>query len=184
MDGTRSLGAVLGVDEPPTSRYALERVGRAGPGARAAGTGAPGRVVVGVGSLDDDATAVLHVAFAEARAAGCPVRIVHVIEPRTATDVLVAELGGSGLWEDVAETEMADLLALWSGRYIDVDRTVSVRRGDAAAVLLAEATERDVLVVGGHRHPVAVGRVRGPVADAVARGAAGPVVVVHDQGAG
>ncbi|MFP3712167.1 universal stress protein [Puerhibacterium sp. TATVAM-FAB25] len=143
--------------------------------------GAPERVVVGVGGLDEDPTGLLDVAFAEGRAAGCPVRVVHAVEPRSAADLLASELLPAGPWDDTTEVETRDLLERWSDKYTDVDRTVELRRGDAATVLLDEATERDVVIVGGRRHPATVGRLLGSVPDAVVRRARGTVVIVHEH---
>lgn len=169
---------VLGSVSQLTAAMARGPVAVVPPTAR---VGAPDRVVVGVGDLDEDPTALLDVAFAEGRAAGCPVRVVHAVEPRSAADVLAAALLPSGPWDDTADAETRDLLERWSDKYTDVDRTVELRRGDAATVLLGEATERDLLVVGGRRHPATVGRLLGSVPDAVVRRARGTVVVVHDH---
>lgn len=144
-------------------------------------TGPPERVVVGIGDFDEDPTALLDMAFAEGRAAGCPVRLVHAIEPRTEADVLVDELMPSGAWHDIADAEMQDLLERWSDKYTDVDRTVCVCHGAAAMVLLDAAAERDLLVVGGRRHLAPAGRLLGSVPDTVARRARGTVVIVHDR---
>ncbi|MFP3712595.1 universal stress protein [Puerhibacterium sp. TATVAM-FAB25] len=168
---------VLGSVSRLTAAMALGPVAVVPPTAR---VGAPERVVVGVGDPDEDPVEILDVAFAEGRAARCPVRIVHAVRPRTAVDVLADDLVHAVSY-DVADAEMEDLFERWADKYTDVDRSLVVRHGDPTTVLLSEATERDLLVVGGHRHPAMVGQLLGSVPDAAARRARGTVVVVHDH---
>jgi len=145
---------------------------------RGSRTGAPARVVVGV-DPDDDPSAVLDLAFAEARGAGCWVQLVHAI-PAAGSDEAIADVRSyARLRRELAYDQMGDLLERWSDKYTDVDRTVAVRRGGAADVLLDAVTPADVLVVGGRRRPGAAARAPGSVPDVLLRRAPCPVVVVH-----
>ncbi|MFP3712596.1 universal stress protein [Puerhibacterium sp. TATVAM-FAB25] len=167
---------VLGSVSAATGAMAYGPVAVVPPRAR---TGAPARVVVGV-DPDEDPSAVLDLAFAEARAAGCSVLLVHVT-PAKGDEVVADAQHHARLRRELAYDRMGDLLERWSDKYTDVDRTVAMLRGHPAEMLLSSVTLHDVLVVGGHRHPVPAGRALRSVPDALIRTAPCPVVVVHGR---
>ncbi|MFP3712601.1 universal stress protein [Puerhibacterium sp. TATVAM-FAB25] len=175
-DGAGAERAARGSTSRTTAATSHGRVAVVPPGA---GTSTPDHVVVGVGNFDEDPTPVLELAFDEARAGDRPVRLVHVIDPHVAFEAGTGRRGYAELWHDIATHELGALLERWSDKYPDVERTVSVRPGEVGAVLLDEVTERDLLVVGGRRHPAPAGRLLGSVPDALVRMAQCPVVVVH-----
>jgi nucleotide-binding universal stress UspA family protein len=142
--------------------------------------GRPRRLVAYV-DPEHDPTTVLDFAFDEARAAERPVRIVHALEPARSAEALSAQLTGSGASRRPTSQELAELLEVWSTKYTDVDRTITVRRGPAAAALLQEVADDDLVVLGGRRHPRVVGRLLGSVPDAVLRQAPCTAVVVHSR---
>ncbi|MCM3535117.1 universal stress protein [Cellulosimicrobium funkei] len=136
---------------------------------------APDRVVVGV-DLDDDPTPALEIAFAEARACGRPVELVHAMEPATQ----VARAAGAGEEPEI-HAELKALTAFWADRYPDVACHATARPGDPATVLRDQVTAFDLLVLGGRHHQRAVGRLLGSVPDAVLLDAPCAVVVAHTR---
>lgn len=175
--GRGACRGALGSVAVPTAAMSYGPVAVVPLGAR---TGPPGRVVACV-DPDHDPAAVLDFAFDEARAAGQPVLIVCAVEPVRSSAVLDAELTGSTGLGPLTGDELAELLELWSTKYTDVERTITVRRGPADTALLDGVTDGDLVVLGGRRHPRAVGRLLGSVSDAVLRHTPGTAVVVHSR---
>ncbi len=136
-------------------------------------TGDPERVVVGIG-FDDDPAAPLDLAFAEARAAGCPVVLLHTVQQSTR----VAREAGAGRMEDV-EAALQGLAHRWKELVPDVECRQEVRTGSPVDALLEHVTPSDLLVLGGHRHPRFVGRLLGSVPDVLLGDAPCVVAVAH-----
>ncbi|WP_166847176.1 universal stress protein [Isoptericola sp. BMS4] len=142
-----------------------------------ASTSAPERVVACVDPYDDPGP-LLDLAFAEGRAAGRPVVLRHVFDPDPPAHVVTEVLGDPA---PPVLQERAEALESWAGKYTDIEHTVEIRRGPAREALLEGVTPRDLLVLGGRRHPRVVGRLMGSVADAVLRYAPCAVVVAHER---
>ncbi|PRZ03223.1 nucleotide-binding universal stress UspA family protein [Isoptericola sp. CG 20/1183] len=135
--------------------------------------GPPNRVVVGVG-FDDDPTAMLDLAFAEAQSCRCPVVLLHAVPPSSR----VAREAGSARDEDV-QAALRGLAYRWGTQYPDVDCRLATRSGGPVAALLEEVTPSDLLVLGGHRHLRVVGRLLGSVPDVLLGDAPCVVAVTH-----
>ncbi|GAA4729031.1 universal stress protein [Isoptericola chiayiensis] len=135
--------------------------------------GDPERVVVGIG-FDDDPTAPLELAFAEAHAAGCPVVLLHAVQRSTR----VACEAGAGRVAGV-EAALKGLAYRWKELAPDVECREEVRTGDPVDILLEHVTPSDLLVLGGHRHPRFVGRLLGSVPDVLLGDAPCVVAVAH-----
>ncbi|WP_278234737.1 universal stress protein [Isoptericola sp. AK164] len=133
----------------------------------------PERVVVGIG-FDDDPTAALDLAFSEADRSGCPVVLVHAVQPSTQ----VAHEAGPAQDEDV-QAALRGLASHWATAHPEVECLLRTRPGDAAEALLDEVTASDLLVLGGHRHRRFLGRLLGSVPDALLGEAPCVVTVVH-----
>lgn len=144
-----------------------------------ASTGDPRRVVVGVGT-DDDPDPALGAAFAEAEARGCRLEVVHVLAPVGVTDVLDGSASGA-VWREASAADVAHRVARWAEKYPRVPATVTLRTGEAATVLARGLRADDLVVVGGERHPLALGRLLRSVPDQLLRMAPCPVLVVHAQ---
>jgi nucleotide-binding universal stress UspA family protein len=133
----------------------------------------PARIVVGV-SFDDDPTTALELAFSEAQQSGCPVSLVHAIEPTTRA---AREFGTVEAGE--LQDELRALLDRWSERYPGVICDADARPGEPQDVLLKQVSTSDLLVVGGRRHSRLVGRLLGSVPDTLFVDAPCAVVVAH-----
>ena len=120
-------------------------------------TGGAGVVVVGV-DVPERAEEVLRAAIAEARARDASLRVVHSGDGRRRAEVSAAldRLGD----ESVA-----------------LEAEVVVRSGRPADVLLEESRTADLLVLGRHDPLVPIGSHLGPVARAVLRESACPVLL-------
>ncbi len=134
-----------------------------------------GDVIVGI-EPDDDAAAVLGVAWARAQQRGARLVVCHVAAPGAAADDVDARRGAIDAWIDRA-CPSRDAV------------TVELRTGDAAEQLIALGAERhaSLLVVGAAaRRDGWFARTFFPtVTTAVARTAACPVLVVrHNHGTG
>lgn len=139
-----------------------------------------GRVVVGVDGSPESENA-LRWAATRAKARGQGLTVLAAQRPFAGTRVgaLVGKLAGGEDWAQIRK-RLADACAPLSQRYdgLDVDsRVVAATPADA----LIEASEVAALVVLGTRGLGGVkAKLLGSVADAVATGARGPVVVVPD----
>lgn len=80
------------------------------------------------------------------------------------------------LMEEVLRVELEKLSPHQASRVSPV-----VFEGNAAAVLLSEGDDADLIVVGNHGARTAVSRLLGSISQKVARHAQVPVVVVHDH---
>ncbi|GAA2234750.1 universal stress protein [Promicromonospora sukumoe] len=143
----------------------------------ATGSGDPGRVVVGIST--ENAGPQLDLGFAEAQQRACPLVAVHVME----TDPAAApDFGGPNARHDVDERDQVQRqVARWAEKYPSVTRHVVFRSGNAPDALLDELEPDDLAVLGGHAHPLTMGRLRYSITDAIVRRAHNPVIVAHQQ---
>jgi nucleotide-binding universal stress UspA family protein len=131
------------------------------------------RVVVGV---DGSATSVRALGQADATGA--------VVEAVTAWDVPVSYGEGPTVLdgEDLAgaaQRSLAEALQPVSGEHPRVEVQQRVLRGHPAAVLLDEAKDADLLVVGSHGHGRFVDALLGSVSQQCIHHATCPVVVIR-----
>ncbi len=136
-----------------------------------------GPVVVGVGAAGP-AGGALDWAAAEAAARGCPLRIVHALRPLAPVDPSGVLPPVDPPARDAAAALLRDAAARARGVVSDLPVSTRLVRGDAAGVLLAEARDAALLVLGarGRRGPRAL--LARPLPARVAAHAAAPVVVV------
>lgn len=130
-----------------------------------------GPVTVALG--DDPTPAPVRRAAVEARASGRPLRVVHAwaIDPVRGVLPLAHE-------RDQRRRRLDDLLAGMADALTGLDVSVQVTQGDAAAVLLGEASASELLVVGSRGRGAVAGALLGSVSRTVAASAACPVMVV------
>jgi nucleotide-binding universal stress UspA family protein len=138
-------------------------------------------VVVGIdGSAG--AAAALRWAAAEARLRASRLLIVHAWKPIYANVLLLGPLGGfSGVPDSDTHRAAEALLEKATARLDAQDVEIECRavEGGAAEVLVAAATEGDLLVVGSRGHGGFAGLLLGSVSQQCAHHARCPVVVVH-----
>ena len=138
------------------------------------------RIVVGV----DGSTAsvrALRWALGQARATGAMVEAVIAWEVPTSYGVGPTVVDGEDL-AGVAEQSLAAAVDEVSAAHPGVPVQRRVLRGNPAAVLVEQARNADLLVVGSHGHGGFVGALLGSVSHRCVQHAACPVVVVRAAG--
>jgi nucleotide-binding universal stress UspA family protein len=142
-----------------------------------------GTIVVGVDGSSCSREA-LRFAVAEARLRKAALRVVtawHV--PAIAYSGGVAPVVDPKEFEQYAETVAEQALAALREQTEGVDVERVTGEGQAAHVLLEEARDADLLVVGSRGRGGFTGLLLGSVSQQVAHHAPCPVVVVHEPGA-
>jgi nucleotide-binding universal stress UspA family protein len=142
-------------------------------------------VVVGV-DYSDEAKAALRFALEEAKLRQAKLRVVHAWQYGY---IGASGLEGSlaGLGGDIKELRAAAETGLDTTlrESIPETNTVEIERrvveGRAAATLIGESREADLLVVGSRGHGGFAGLLLGSVSQQCAQHAACPVVIVHDN---
>lgn len=140
-----------------------------------------GVVVVGVDGSEPSRLA-LRFAIEDARRRQARLRVVAVYD--TSSDAFIVAYGGPQVWMDnrpeigrkMAERLIADELG---EQPTDLDLTVEVRSGMAAAILIQLSADADLLVVGSRGHGGFRGLVLGSVSQQCVLHASCPVTVVH-----
>ena len=140
-------------------------------------TGAVRRIVVG---FDDSACSrsALRWAFDAAERHGCPLSVVHALRITLAPAALPIALISPAYHAEM-QTWLDLQVARVAGDFAGVACTATVRNGSPAGVLLEEAGEQDLLVVGSRGHGGFVGLLLGSVAGQCSQHARGAVVVVR-----
>ncbi|MEV8177438.1 universal stress protein [Cellulosimicrobium funkei] len=137
---------------------------------------APRQVVLALPAEVDEE--VVRVAVEEARAARCPLRVVHVTRAPAVVEALRDDWGAGEPWWAVAAARV-DARVAPAAAEAGVPVSVHVAEGAVPTTLLSQVTSHDELVVGGRRHRPGVARTWGSVVDQVLRRSVGVVVVVH-----
>lgn len=136
-----------------------------------------GRIVVGVDGSAPSLRA-LRWALGQAAVTGAVVEAVHAWEVPPSFGMPPAVLPGEDL-AAAAEQELATAINRASSEKGQVPVERRVVRGHPAAVLLAQAENADLLVVGSHGHGGFVGALIGSVSQHCVQHATCPVVVVR-----
>ncbi|HEX6197138.1 MAG TPA: universal stress protein [Jiangellaceae bacterium] len=119
------------------------------------------------------------VEYAFATASRWRARIVAVLAVRPAEPVL-ADGRGDAESRSQAERMLAEQLAGWRSKYLDVDVTEVVEPGHPAAVIKEHAADADLVVIGGRGHGVVTGMLLGSIARAVLHHVDRPIAIVHE----
>ncbi len=140
-----------------------------------------GEVVVGQQGGVEESAEVLRVAFEAAAARKVPLRAVRAwnlppVYGYSPGSMWIAEQFG-GL-EPFEKAALDQALEPWRLRFPEVEVVAHVERGSAGHVLLSEASDAQLVVVGRRVRESAVGTRIGSVAHAVLHHAACPVAVV------
>lgn len=142
--------------------------------------GSAPRIVVGVDGSEPSVDA-LRWALGQAGATGATVEAVHVWDMPTSYGVATPLLPGENL-ESHAERALATAVGEVAAAHPDVAVNRKVLRGHPAAMLLDEAKDADLLVVGSHGHGGVAGALLGSVSQRCIQHATCPVVVVRHRG--
>lgn len=179
--GARGLGGFRGLLLGSVSRHLLHHATTPVAIVRAGGSGdGAGRVVVGV---DGSPTARRALAWAleEARLRGAPLSVVSAWhQPEAAAFPYATVALDPAIFEQAATTVLDEALAGCDLTGVDVTRVVSP--GTPAGVILAAASDADLVVVGSRGRGGLTGVLLGSVADQVTHHAACPVVVIPAGG--
>ena len=135
----------------------------------------PGRVTVGVHE-NGLPRGVLALAFAEASARQCPLRVVHAWKLDPVYDDIISAREDS--WRSEAEATIRSTLEEMRHGHPDVPVEVEVRHQWPADALVELTDTSDILVVGRHSHHLLGPRRVGSIARALLRTAKCPVTVV------
>jgi nucleotide-binding universal stress UspA family protein len=145
--------------------------------------GKPGPVVVGVdraGSAND----AVDWATAEAAARDCSLRVVHVFRSPLATDAYGLAMPVDSVTTTHTAAQLVLQPAVARARSVAPDTEVSARllTGTTARVLLDQARDAQLLVLGGRGRPGVHALLAGSIAGRVVRHSPCPVVVIHAVG--
>ncbi|MCF6376874.1 universal stress protein [Nocardioides KLBMP 9356] len=138
-------------------------------------------VVAGIDEADR-AEDVLRAAIGEARARGASLRLVHSFAVPAVYEDLLVGAGEVRRWEERGRAELCAAVDRLGDASVATEAEVVVRSGRAADVLLAEAADADLLVLGRHDPLVPIGSHLGPVVRAVLRDAPCPVLLITPRG--
>jgi nucleotide-binding universal stress UspA family protein len=142
--------------------------------------GEPQRIVVG---LDDTPTsrAALRWAARQARLTGATVRAVHVIDWPIGIEAFGStETDDDGRLpeEKVSAPYRRGIRRVFDEEFPEPDWQLQFAEGDAGSMLVAEAADADLLVIGTRTNPDWTGDIAGPVAHHCLGRATCPVVTV------
>lgn len=137
-------------------------------------------VTVGV-DVPERSAEVLGAAADAARSLGAGLHVVHTWSYPAAYDDALLSPTGSGTWEARARAEVRAALDGLGPRLRGVPVTIDARHAPAADALVEASRSADLLVVGRHDPLVPLGSHLGPVARAVLREAACPVLLANPR---
>lgn len=138
-------------------------------------------VTVGI-DVPERGHAVLRAALEAAQARGATLRIVHRWWFPNAYDDLIMSRVEDETWSSRARAEIEAVLAPLREEFADVSVEIDVRHGRPADALI-EASRHSLLVVVGRHDPIVpLGSHLGPVARAVLRESASPVLLAQPAG--
>jgi len=137
-------------------------------------------VTVGVDVLERS-WEVLRTAAAAARRRGAVLRVVHAWSFPAAYADLTISVEETEAWNTRTATEIQLAIDDLDDELLDVPYRLDVRMAPVADVLLEEGTMSDLLVMGRHDPWMPLGSHLGPVARAVLREAACPVLLVDPR---
>ncbi len=138
-------------------------------------------VVVVAVDVPERSAAVLAAASAEARVRGATLRVVHAWSLPDPYDGLRISPEETQRWTDRSRAEICSALDALGDVQVAIEADIRVRRGPTVEVLTEEAADADLLVVGRHDPLLPVGSHLGPVARAVLREAACPVLLAAPE---
>ena len=142
--------------------------------------GQPPRVTVGV-DVAERAENVLRAAVHEARGRDAVQRVVHTWSfPGAYDDVIVSRVE-HGQWTERATKDIHAALAALGEEAAGIEVEIEARHGFPGDALIQAARTSDLLVVGRHDPLVPAGSHLGPVARAVLREAACPVLLADPR---
>lgn len=146
-------------------------------------SGTRGLVVVGVDGSKSSSTA-LEWAAKDAKARGATLKVVHAWEvPAFGYGPYDGPTDWSG-WRDDAARNLDEQVNAVLGDDTGIDIVREVKEGSAARVLLDEAAEADLLVVGSRGRGGFAGLLLGSVSAQLAHHAPCPVTIVRGQETG
>ncbi|KRF34116.1 universal stress protein [Nocardioides sp. Soil805] len=137
-------------------------------------------VTVGV-DIPERAQHVLHAAVREARARGAILRVVHTwAYPGAYDDIIVSRVEHEE-WTERATKDIREALAALGDEAAGLAVEIEARHAHAGDTLIRAARTSDLLVIGRHDPLVPIGSHLGPVARAVLREAACPVLLADPR---
>lgn len=138
-------------------------------------------VVVGVDSSKASSAALIWAAE-EARMRQAALKVVHVWQvPTVAYGGYLAPPVITGDWQPAVIASLRDQVRSVLGDHRDLEVDCEVKEGPPAQVLLEQAKEADLLVVGSRGHGGFVGLLLGSVSSHVVHHAACPVTIVPEK---
>jgi len=143
----------------------------------------PGEVpVVTVGvDIPDRSEQLLRVAAAAAEQRGAILRVLHTWSFPVAYDDVIATRTEDDQWATRATAEIRQALARIGHDSADVPVQIEARHAHAADALIEASRTSDLLVIGRHDPVVPIGSHLGPIARAVLREAACPVLLADPR---
>lgn len=137
-------------------------------------------VVVGVDGSKASSTA-LGWAAEEARMRRAGLRVIHVWQvPAVAYGGFFVPPIDAGDWRPSVVASVDEQVRSVLGDHPDLEVVCQVEEGQAAQVLVEQASDADLLVVGSRGHGGFVGLLLGSVSSHLAHHATGPVTIVRD----
>lgn len=138
-----------------------------------------GRPTVTVGvDIPARSEEVLRAAAAEARSRGATLRVLHTWNPYE--DIVMSRTDDER-WADRAATEIQQVVGKLGDELADVPLEIDARHADAADALIEASRTTDLLVLGRHDAVIPIGSHLGPIARAVLREAACPVLLADPR---
>jgi nucleotide-binding universal stress UspA family protein len=127
-----------------------------------------------------EAPAILRAGFAEARARGARLEVLHAWWLASGFDVVVVDGAIRDEWASQSREEMQPVLTPLRGEFPDVELTVTVRHAPPVEAVLDAAEVSDLLVLGRRHHRLPIGSHLGPVVRAALDHGTCPVLVTPE----
>jgi nucleotide-binding universal stress UspA family protein len=127
-----------------------------------------------------EAPAILRAGFAEARARGARLVVLHAWWLASGFDVVVVDGTIRNEWAARSREEMQPVLTPLRQEFPDVEMTIEVRHAPPVEAVLDAAEASDLLVVGRRHHRLPIGSHLGPVVRAALDHGACPVLVTPE----
>lgn len=127
-----------------------------------------------------EATALLEVAFEEARTRGADLQVLHAWWLASGYDAVVVDQTLRSEWNERSRAELAPVLAPLKAEYPEVTVTVEVRHAPPVEALLDAAEQSDLLVLGRRHHLLPFGSHLGPVTRGTIDHAVCPVLITPE----
>jgi nucleotide-binding universal stress UspA family protein len=127
-----------------------------------------------------EAPAILRAGFAEARARGAQLDVLHAWWLASGFDVVVVDGSIRDEWAARSREEMQPVLTPLRQEFPDVEVAITVRHAPAAEAVLDAAETSDLLVLGRRHHRLPIGSHLGPVVRAALDHGTCPVLVTPE----